>query len=468
MIPFPGESMNVSFASGVSAGDIRYREGSAVLSGEWVVWFSGIPALFEDPSGVVTYWAIEVLAGSGTIALEDANTPTLGVPSNPTTPIGSYPVVGPMTLVVPTLSFGASDLYLGPPDVRTGYPMLRLTSSDGITIQQVKLRVWPAAGVLGGYSGAYQAPAVEKEARVSRRGPGSFGASVVAADGLDFAPAQAAFRAELAATVTSGSLGDVPTGDEVVLGGVAFGSDGEEGGFGDRAAGALGAAYVRRDPEDFPPAPPGTFGVDWIDPPDEVSGEPLPVVGDAVYSWVQGTITLRAVPAQLSETDPTIGYPADGSFHVGVVELAAADPAGTSVMSLVAGAAASLAQPGPVIDAAPLSVAVTTNVTLPEFDEGDVLRVAVWHDGHLAFIDAIYFYALTAYSAGYSAAELLNGLLVGAELSPLTYLYYPPPFLYWLPEAVPEVPPLRQRNRGRVRSRLRADRQRTIRSRGFL
>ncbi len=155
---FHGESIPVEpvfRTTGDYVDGLRYRAGSASFAdGEsfraWAetndTWY-----LWADPSTpVVVSWVVEVAAGSGTLTLAEGTDPDGGFGSPPATgtALGAHSVTGPQTLVVASVLFDGAYVLSSDDSM-----VLRVDVTGGtVEVQQVKLRVWPTTGALGGWS----------------------------------------------------------------------------------------------------------------------------------------------------------------------------------------------------------------------------------------------------------------------------------------------------------------------------
>lgn len=164
--PFWGESVPVQIAvniAGTPLGDTydaviatRGTNSGAtdhapmVAGSAFSAWMDPTMRYLLDGDTPTITWVIEVLAGAGTLHLHDGrssagDTPT-GLPPND---LGTRTVTGPGTYLWPSTS--TVDDLLGDDYSR---PWVQLQCTSGaVDVQQVKLRVWPAGGPLGGLDG---------------------------------------------------------------------------------------------------------------------------------------------------------------------------------------------------------------------------------------------------------------------------------------------------------------------------
>jgi hypothetical protein len=161
-VTWPGESLEYyDAADGADLtlyGDIYFRtsDGRTIASGDvWRVWYRADwqvanRYLTDAGADVEVSWVVEVAGGSGTLSASE--TVDLSPPDTSaagTTSLGSYVVSGAGTVVIPSSLMGASEIVDGP---ASGRNMLRLECTAGsIDVQQIKIRVWPPGGPVGGW-----------------------------------------------------------------------------------------------------------------------------------------------------------------------------------------------------------------------------------------------------------------------------------------------------------------------------
>lgn len=158
MIPFPGESLGIQQAYDVTSGvdntlwlDIVARDGSRTLNtgDEWraFTYPGDLDYLETADSDVTVSWVLEVLSGTVTVAAAEGIDPTYGDTGlTLPTALGSHTVTGPDTLVIPS-TFTADQLLNGD----DAFQLAIAATTGSAVIQQVKMRVWPTTGPLGGW-----------------------------------------------------------------------------------------------------------------------------------------------------------------------------------------------------------------------------------------------------------------------------------------------------------------------------
>jgi len=413
VIPFPGESAPLDWAN-VTAGTpfadegdaIRLRAGSAtVVAGDaFVVGFYDHHYL-EAGADAVFSAVVETLAGSsGVLRLSGGPDATWDLDDGPASvyDLGDHTVTGASTIVVPLPWVTVAD-YLDE-DVETAVRVECLSGS--VVVQQVKLRIWPPAGVVGGWSADpfVQAPQ-DKNPDI---------ANYVGRTITDLMPTQSGFRAALADLTT----GAVAAGGFYITGGQMYASSDESTPVG--VSGGFGAAYVRRLPGGL--SGPGFDEEGWIYPPAEVWTDDDRVVfqptGPDSFVWLQPVATVATGGGEL-----------DGLFHIDTAEVDEHHPAGTTYVSFVVGTnLGTVGHTG--------TDTTFTDLALPEFDAPHLL-VTIWHDGHFADIA----------ETGGAQARLTYGQTVDeVEWDRLLYRWTPAPYRYWNPAAV-VVTKLRQLHR---------------------
>lgn len=311
---FYGESLQVDYVQVVGGdeitNDVQRRTGAATLASgdQWRAWLYPGDATYldSDTEPVVVSWVLEVLSGTVTLDASMGFDPAYGNPAaaHPTS-LGTHTVTGPATLVIGT-AMDAADVLTA-----STSPMLVLDATSGsAVVQQVKVRVWPPGGAVGGWSevkpgfslGAGSTPAFY----YGQVGEvvGGYGTSTVAAG------PEAAWDAavdDLAYTgvvddlfTTSGSL-VINTGASISRGGGLFTA----------GLGSTGAVVVVRAQDwsnTFPITATLTEGTDYIRAPQEVQGD-LPrwaqQIGSTGTEWVDAytRVTLGA------ETGLVLGSP---------------------------------------------------------------------------------------------------------------------------------------------------------------
>jgi len=272
VIPYPGESLTVRSALDVGGigsallNLVRYRADSATMAAgaEWTLWVSrGWPDYLDDDTTPLTVsWVVEVLSGSVTVTASEGPTATRGGSDATPTALGSH-VLTVGTNVI-TSTFTATSLLTGANNM-----MLRLVATSGsAVVQQVKMRAWPTAGVVGGWSDPY--PAYDRDAvpasrrLISRR---LIDTSVTASWGDALGDLQShADEAFSDATTIGSETGQVTVDGQIFFDGTAV-----------IAAQFSGWIYTRGAADTYLPDVDSTLGlvegVDYIRPPEEVFGD---------------------------------------------------------------------------------------------------------------------------------------------------------------------------------------------------
>ncbi len=418
---FHGESLYVEpvfRTTGDYVDGLRYRAGSASFaSGEsfraWVqtanTWY-----LWADPSTpVVVSWVVEVAGGSGTLTLSEGTDPDggFGAPPATGTALGAHAVTGPETLVVGSTLFDGAYVLGGADSM-----VLRVDVTGGtVEIQQVKLRVWPVAGAVGGFSPTLSPSWAGGTSFVGIVASGAYytGTSEPETDGmvawaaawadLNADPAAVAPFTYIAASGTGGGAdGVINTVDLThVIAVVSV------------TTGSLIASPAG-------PSWPIESGVDYLVPPNEVRADPDGVVQQVgaptleLFDWSLAVSASSDLPLDECRVHSEILTAPDDISDVGPVE-----SGGTAV---------------------PTPAAHTTTLdswTIPEPDIGDVLHVSVNHTGRGG--------TAPTYPAGTGSPETGAGVMVGTyageEFTPATSRVIYPPYRVWTLEA---YRPLRQ------------------------
>jgi hypothetical protein len=472
VIPFPGESLRIygADAGGVDGtlfNDIQIRGGGRLITDgdEWKAWVNGPDVIYleaPDPDVVVS-WVVEVTSGTATLAIGEGADPSFSDYGVATSPLGTFTVTGPTQLVVPS-GFTSSDLFDGSFALVTS-----IECTDGsAVIEQVKLRAWPSAGPLGGWSEfpAFDHDPVLPQVWTGQENATTNGSEDNEEDSWDEAAQLMVGQAQSVPVAfdpgnTSGGFANTPfsfTQAQQVVTGVT-----------PRVVStsmqlqSTGAVLVGRDWQDAPAVSPTLVdGVDIITPPDEVPGDSARYVqqlGDGSHSWVNDGIIFRIGSEQ--------------------------EPLASMVYRLETAPFLDLADPSFSLPA--FSIGPPIPLDTPPSNE------QVIHDASVGTADRYVAVTLThrvgtGGESGTAAdwpgtgATALGGPVIGGgaeayfglagpddTVIPMMTVAHMPAYLGWAVTVVAaRVPPLRQRNRDTIRARLRASRQRSIRARGYL
>lgn len=307
--PWPGESLSYYDAAdgddGTLYGDIRLRSdaGRTFSAGDvWRVWYAPFFATsdryLDDPTADVDVsWVLEVNSGSATIVASEGFDPDYGDTAAPApTPLGTFTITGPGTLVIPSALMGAAEVV---EDAAAGASMVRLEVTSGsVVVQQAKLRVWPTAGVGGGWSDPqpswqggselatirYATPGIHGDGAAPTREGAYQAARDDYALARDAAAATQPWNMSTIGTGVSGSqgtnlLGDTWTASWTLLAVIAV-AEGAEW----RGAFPIPSSLVE--------------GVDWTRPPTEVPGDTTQIVqqiGEGSTGWADAVIQFTAI-----------------------------------------------------------------------------------------------------------------------------------------------------------------------------
>jgi hypothetical protein len=452
-VPFPGESIPITSgtAGGIPSGFVTYRGGSQTLSGTpWVLWSDEEPLLLTSGDDAVVSWVVEVLSGSGTVTAETTLHTSTTEGTATWTSAGTHPVSGLTTLVIPT-TLTVDDI-LG-----SLIPGLRMTSSGSLTVEQVKLRVWPPGGALGGWSGPQEIGPLGPIQAPITLGGFTPDADVDSVAGGDLDERLEATLEDLQAQQDTATL-DAHNGwvDDTnpfwtILGGSSWSAQADLDersspdaiGSGEAQA-AVG--YIHRIPGTANPFPSGVFGVDWIYPPNEVWWDDSPPLfpldpGEGSYQWSAGRDIIT-----VAFSTPGV-EPVTGPWFVRMGIASDVDPIGTTF--------ASVRGIDPVVMSHSHTIAPNEyhQLTVPELGVGQVVRVVLHHYYHEAPVaQGTYDYEdpddpVFAKSVGGSVVTIEAGQYDGeATTFRLAYDWTPPPFRYWTPTAG-ALPKLRQYHR---------------------
>lgn len=449
---FPGESIGLDAAADVTGApdeDLVYaitnRGGlfpgdpasQVITSGDrWLTLvYPGEAAYLTDPGeDVVISWVVEVLSGSGILDLAEGLDPLYGdYDLNPTDSLGSHPVEGPGTVVVASSRTAA--------DVISGDDAMALEiqcSSGSLEVQQVKLRVWPSAGITGSWVDYQDPTPAGPFAPTMRQVAPNLSTTLTDPSALDpddaLATMQADLRAQQAAATTASSA-NVAAGSVFGLGA----SSGASVLVTSTTAGSAGAVaarlhFRRNVPESEPP---GVDGIDWSHHPDEVRSDLLgaPEATDTgTATWLQGTVTVTSEPAASDGGDP---LPGSATLHGDSFPAPPYPTASTVAWEPIAGGA-TLRKSAHIISTGGTEFA---SWALPD----DAPNVAVLvYDSTLDGDNDVRYVIGNLTSTGLTGFDIYPGVYSGpGTLDPLTYIATRKTIRYWSPIAV-RYRPLRQ------------------------
>lgn len=409
--PWPGESL--SYYDALVAAPVvdsqlwrdlalRSDTGRTIAAGEvWHVYYEADTAYsdryLDDPTAdVVVSWVVEVNGGTGTLAAAEGVHASFPDASD-TAPasLGTFPVSGASTVVIGSVLMGAAEVVNSGP-----FYLLRLACTSGsLDVQQVKLRVWPSAGVGGGWSDVKPSwQGDTQEAVILYATPGVVGNGEGSSQGEAYDAARDAYASARTAAAATQPRNMSTTGTGLVAG-QATNLLGFDTWTANWTLLAVIAIAQGADWRGMFPIDTGTYveGVDWTRPPTEVPNDRTLLtqqVGEGATGWADAAIEFTAV---VSPGD-TLLTAAAGDYADDLDP----DPDGVSY-------ALPLPLGGTVI-AAPQTVDLPTS--------GRDLFVAVAH----------------------SMPELFPGYTSGANFG-VTAHTYPilPPYRFWVP--VPVTPP---------------------------
>lgn len=456
MIPFPGESVGCPDAWSSDArafflsNDIELRYKRTNVNGDghyqidageqWRCWAYCISdwAYLEagDTTPLTVSWVIEVLGGVGTLALRDGHDADWDY--DHTTPLpndlGIITVAIPGTYVVTTTTFPDNDDLVAILNGGTGPANLSIVCTGGsVDIQQVKLRVWPTTGPLGGWS-------IETATEVGQNiFPSVWRQAVQVLSPPEGFASQAEFRDAFVAGTVSGAAEVVFSGDYM-------------------NSASMTAQHTEYDPEvssnihDYSGLPgfgyvrlvagrlQGPAEADWLRPPEEVQDEADSVIfqttGPGTVSWLQGRLSWLIGS---STSDGTTWWFADGSFYASVEPVAAFLPTGASIASHVGSGTpvGSFDSPG-----AATGTGFVQSFNLPVPTAGQLYLLTFWHEGYLGDIDEVWDGAM---AGGSSNVQVFRGRwddYPGGALALLRATWTPDAYRYWDPfGGVPEPEP---------------------------
>lgn len=467
-VPFPGESIGLSYTDGVNFDSIWLRGGrggqppyATIAPGdEWRAWVDpGTQNYLEDASApVVASWVVETIGGAGTLHAAWGFDPMFGDPSAPApNDLGSQAVTGTQTVVF-TTTLTAADIMDG-----TAPAMLLLTCTSGsVDVQQIKLRVWPPEGVAGGWvthpgwdtepNPVYPVAAYVPRGTVTHADEREAAWNAAAVDaasggaGAGTGPHDVSPDGSTTESLTiAGVTRRVITPDAPPYIAMTTSLDGTNASVTFYPNGVLARIGVPVDPDSYSPVAPDLVeGVDWIIPPEEVPGEVDAYVFEwddpRTHTWLNAAATIYLggeaagdvfgvgafmVGPTLSQwnttTDPVTGIGTSRQFNADMVD------GGTLAPSEL----------GPTITTVPL--AVGDDYTILAFSHAMTTTVISW-PGYPPFIG--------------DDGGRLNGweahLGVGdpysSSFAPMVDVVHLPPYRAWSPTVAP-VHKLRQYHR---------------------
>jgi hypothetical protein len=436
--PWVGESVPLDWANAytgpplaLTGAGLRYRIRRDYAAGDTHTLGTGdsfIAGFYESVmmlSGddVVAQFVL-VCDGAGTIRLSGGTDPdwSLDDPADATAPMGTHTVAGPTVVVGDPFPTFDVDAYLA--QVEETIVFVECLSG-AIEINQVKLRLWPPGGPVGGWVEApgfdvTEAPSARIASRVDPDELGTGGAAITgAAPGPVFAAAanELVNDADDADKMQDGGGGGaISTIQAAVTAQVAVGEDSDTPGvFTATSIGALTGAVVQQpDPLEVARvattssfASHGEVGLDVTWAPDEVPGDfAVDLLGDPSTAWGTYTLTTNAL------TIYTDGSGGSATVHaLAVPDEAFVDP---SLVTFPAHAG---------VDVAALSS--STGLSLPD---ARTVLVSLAHP----FLVAAPLYGGTA-----GAWNVGSTTIVAADLEDSTVTI--PNYRYWAPNAVATV-----------------------------
>ena len=484
---FYGESLALVDAANITgtplvgaSSNIRYRAGSETInSGEsFIAYVDPDPIYLTSGDAAEVSWVVEVLSGSGTLHLSDGLDPFFitGDPGAASNDLGSATASGTDTLVFPA-SITAADLLAA-----TAEPVVLVECTAGsLEIQQVKLRVWPPGGAVGGWGDVITptdtvGPIIIASCRRDQPAVGSVVSGSYSSNqtttvlddaGISrdtgYSAAQTYRRALLAGLSAGTARPNVVTASGGTLaqsgGGVPATATADwkttaPSGVHAETGSNITRTYITRSVSDPGPTSgaAGVEGVDYIADPNEVPADPVAYVqitGDPTVWWVQGDISFVT---QTPESGG-VAYPVTGSFYV-QAGAGAAPTLGSSV-----GGGDYATSWTPPTSAGGDTFAATGSageevlegtVSLPNVD---AVAVTVTHDVVFTELSAVYNPSGTLISAGNTNSALYLGVFpgtVGANqtFTPISYSYIQAPYRRWEPVVRNAVLRWKQRDDG--------------------
>jgi hypothetical protein len=450
MIPFPGESIgcydawssvggdplwyDITFRGGATIGGVEKPGHRVINSGEqWRANAYNLdPSYLEaadDGMSLAVSWVVEVLGGSGTLVLSDehdADFDYLTLPLPLANSLGTLTISGAGTYLMPTSSFTNAVLReLGDTE---GAAQVRIQCTSGsIDVQQVKLRVWPASGVRGGWSDEpYTQPAYEMQ-------PQTWAQSVGDPDPPEYW--YATLEEYQAARVTFETSAVTSSFGSSIWQSVGYIGENETPAF----TGGWGVAYYRTGSGEY--LGPGVDGVDWIRPPTEVQYETdtslyFQTTGPGGLEWTQGVVEARRGASRFILTDPIEYFYGDGSFKVSHAIVEDFFPGPGAIAFPLIGAGDTIAETPAGGDQ--LAVNFYDLISLPDPAPDDGLhRLVFWHTGHNGGVVS---------NGGATWTPYRGRTYEDTTFAPLRYAWQPDPYHWWDPSIL-AVRPLRQFHR---------------------
>jgi hypothetical protein len=462
-VTFPGEAVRLYYAAQLSGGPdddgvpVFYlgdgQSYAATAGDDWMAGFYAYDYIETPSEPVEAILVFETIgSGSGTIRVTYGMDPDYDLdPSFAVHDAGTHTVTVPGITAIPLPAFDLNAYWNFDAILAARVEVL----SGSFTVDQVRLRLWPPGGPVGGWSSVVT-PAVSDPTPFTYT-RAMWLSEVTVADELDGAGAQIEARLEMESAVgTSSSFsppvsGTLSGGTTYAWPAARFGSAGPYPFYNvdiRRTRVALGVGYTEA-------MPPGVEGVDWVRPPDQVAtpfGTPTDVLGSPTFAWEQSVASIIARSGQFGHeegAEDAYSYWNPFPFYLlggPVGEWEAPEEEGGDefynatppVVSYPFGTA----PPVKFIDRLDL-------VDYPLGDGDDTLAITLFHQGE--FVAQEYVVESVAgvevESTGYTDMIFVGGDIagmVGVPLAdeaaiayePLTYRFTPPPFRYWSPTAV--------------------------------
>lgn len=448
MIPFPGESVGCVDAYTVTRGwflsnDIELREKRVGAAGnghyvindgdEWRMWAYCVSdwAYLEagDTTPLTVSWVIEVLSGTGTLEFRDQHDAAWDYDEGATLPndLGIVNVVGAATYVVDTTTFPDNDDLVAILNGGTGPANLGIVCTSGsVDIQQVKLRVWPTSGPLGGWS----ADTVTEDAHTVTPGFWNQPGNVIEPEPtwVDLG--------ELHASVDDGLTGTVdPIFSGTSLGEAAFTAQHTE--YPPEVASNIYQYGAHANFIYYRLGTPRLSGpdVDFIRPPTEVQDEAdfylFQMDGPGNIEWTQDVVTWVMSSSTPSPT-PEYWY-ADGAFQLSQIEMDDFLASGTSMLPYL-GTGSPVASFPTLGPASPDAYDIQSFHMIADPQPNQLYMMVTWHEGMLDYVNEIWDGTM---AGGSSVVDVHRGdwfstypedtpVLLAAEWIPEAYRYWDP------------------------------------------